>query len=120
MRKVRSHRPAGVSARAEKNGADTPRLLDKFKSTYLETAVKDSTRRNYETCFRVHVLPVLGQRRLDEIDRSQVKELIASLVKKQLARATIGITIRDLCTFFNHAKEDGLIQENPATRMGKF
>ena len=33
----------------------TPALKDyfeKFKSTYLETAVKDSTRRNHETCFR--------------------------------------------------------------------
>src|SRR5262249_6182664 len=72
---------------------------NKFREGYLETAVKDSTRRNYETCFRVHILPALGERRLGEVTRTHVKDLIASMVKKGLSRATIGITIRNLCTF---------------------
>src|SRR5262249_41607638 len=74
----------------------------KFRQGYLETAVKDSTRRNYENCFRVHILPALGERRLGEVTRTQVKDFIASMVKKGLSRATIGITIRNLCTFINH------------------
>ena len=105
------------------NHQATPTLKEyfqQFQRTYLQTAVKESTRDSYETNFRLHILPVLGRTSLAEIKRPHVKDLIGSLIGKNLAKASVGIVVRELCTVLNHAVEDELIVRNPATRMGKF
>ena len=91
-----------------------------FHKTYLETAVRPSTRSSYETNFRVHILPVLGPFRLDGITRPEVKNLVASLVNKRLARPTIRIITAQLCALLNQAVEDGIIDTNPAVKLSKF
>ena len=91
-----------------------------FQQTYLQTAVKETTRDSYDTNFRVHILPVLGHLTLDEITRLKVKEFIAILMKKKLSKSSIGIITRELCAVLNHAIEDKVIQENPASRVSKY
>ena len=86
-----------------------------FQQNYLQTAVKETTRDSYDTNFRVHILPVLGHLTLDEITRLKVKEFIAILMKKELSKSSIGIITRELCAVLNHAIEDKVIQENPAS-----
>ena len=100
-----------------------PTLNEQYKhffKTYLETAVRPSTQSSYETNFRVHILPALGPARLDGITRAKVKDLVASLVSKKLARPTIRIITAQLCALLNQAVEDGIIDTNPAVKLSKF
>jgi len=95
-------------------------FFQKVKRTYLATAVRETTRMSYETSFRIHILPELGKLRLDEITREELKEFVALLVTKNLARASIRIIVSELSAVLNHAVEDAVINSNPATRLGKF
>jgi integrase len=92
----------------------------KFERTYLQAACRESTAERYEECFRIHILPALGTIPLDAITREQVKDLIADLVAKGLARATIRIITDVFRAVMNHAIEDKLISANPGARVGKF
>jgi len=100
-----------------------PTLEEQYKAyerTYLNTALRSTTRSSYECNYRTHILPTLGHRRLNEITRAQVKDLVASLVEKGLARPTIRIITAQLCALLNSAIEDGIIDFNPATNLAKF
>ena len=91
-----------------------------FRESYLDTAVRETTRESYENSFKNHILPALGNLRLDGITRMKVKALVGKLVKKGLARPTIRIITAELCSVLNHALEDGLINQNPARKLSKF
>jgi len=105
------------------------RFFRRFEDEHLATAVRETTRLSYKNSFEKYILPALGGTRLDEITRSQVKSFVASLLQKMvgpegkekhLARPSIRIILSELCALLNHALEDGLIQHNPARRLGKF
>ena len=91
-----------------------------FNRTYLTTAVRDSTQISYNGSFKNHISPMLGAIRMDRLTRAKVKEFVAGLVAKGLARATIRIITAELAAVFNSAIEDGIISDNPAKRLTKF
>lgn len=101
---------------------DLPTIAEywkRFKNTYVQTAVAESTASSYETNFTVHIVPFLGDLRLDEITQAKMEEFIADLVaNKKLAKATIGVILRELSRVFTHAMKHKLITENPASRLG--
>ncbi len=41
-------------------------------------------------------------------------------MKKKLSKSSIGIITRELCAVLNHAIEDKIIQENPASKVSKY
>lgn len=92
----------------------------KFQESYLQTAVRDSTAERYGQCFKHHTLPALGDFKLDQISKEKVKDLIAQLVKKDLARHTIRNVVACLCSVLSHAIDDGIITHNPAVKLGKY
>jgi len=96
------------------------RFFRRFEEDHLETAVRETTRLSYKNSFEKHILPSLGNTPIDQISRTQVKKLVADLVKKNLAKPTIRIITAELCALMNHAIEEGLIQSNPAQKLGKF
>src|SRR5262245_5914078 len=51
------------------------KYFKRFQETYLETAVRRSTKVSYESSFRLYLLPDLGQLRLDEISRDKILDL---------------------------------------------
>src|SRR5215475_6712858 len=59
---------------------------DGFEETYLPSAVRESTIDSYKRTFKNHVLPELGNVRLDEVTRDKVRAFVASLVQKRYAR----------------------------------
>ena len=91
-----------------------------FTCTYLKTAVRHSTRQSYVYNVKNHILPALGDLKLDLITRQRTKQFVACLVEKGLARATIAIIIAQLSSMMSQAKDDGIIQVNPAARLRKF
>ena len=90
-----------------------------FKRVYMDTGVRESTADNYAANFRRYILPKLGRLRLDAIERSHVEELIADMTRQELAKDSIRLALAVLSVLFGHAKENKLVQENPASRMGR-
>ena len=98
--------------------------------------------------FQTHILPALGNRRLDEVNHDRMEEFVSDLVKKvprirkkktdsmedgeaapnttdqaktrTLAKATIQTVIKQLCKFFNHARKRKHITENPASGLSQL
>ncbi len=107
---------------------------EQFKKNYMETALKDATYDSYETSFRVHILPELGDLRLNEINLEKMQEFVAKLVKKPtynqkenddtptrtLSKDTIRLILAALNLVLGDALEKKLIPENPASSLGKL
>lgn len=106
--------------RAKRPAPTLVEFFERYRKTYLATATKAATRDIYRTAFDLHVLPELGARRIDEIQRSDVVDLIGKLVDKGLAKTTIRINVSAFSALLNQAVEEQLIPANPAARTGKF
>jgi integrase len=88
----------------------------RFESTYLRSAVAESTASGYRTNFRVHILPALGKKQLDAVTESDMEQFIASLVhSKKLARPTIDMILRQFGRMYSRARKHKLVDENPAS-----
>jgi integrase len=143
----------------------TPTLKDyfaRFEREHLKLTVRDATASLYANTFHRHLLPALipenpdladsprrplGEFRLDEIERSHLKLLVASLMEKtcsrvvnetvkgpdgtettqkktihfHLSKASLRIILSTLTTCLTNAqREDGLIPANPALSLGRF
>jgi len=88
-----------------------------FSPVYVESAVADSTAANYEKNFRLHINPVFGSMRLDEVSHDAMERFVSDLVKKKLAKATIETIIKNFRALFNHARKRKLIVDNPASGL---
>lgn len=65
-------------------------------------------------------MPAFGHRRLGEIRREAVKNWIAELTERGLARKTVRLAVATLRVIMNGAIEDGLLESNPVQGLGKF
>jgi len=90
-----------------------------FKRVYMDTGLRHSTAENYGNQFRLYILPRIGGLRLDEIERTHVEELIAGMTQEGFAKDSIRLVLAVLSAFFSHARENKLLQDNPASRMGR-
>ena len=122
-RKIQARLTLGKGAFPEmKVKPPAPTLQQYFKSferAYRAT-LKPTTWLSYETSLRVHVLPKFGQLCLDELTRIKMKEFVAELVEKGLARDSIRLILAVLGIIYNQAIEDKIVSENPTKRLGIF
>jgi len=88
--------------------------------------IKDSTLNEYKAVLNNHVYPAFGSRPLTKVTRKMVREFIA-LKKKAgfkkkaaLSRSTIKNILAPVRAIYNQAIEDGNVQFNPASNVGKF
>ncbi len=93
---------------------------EKWLATYAGVHCEPSTAKNYELALRKHVLPALGHKRLREITREDLQNLIAEKVKAGLSRSWIRSIIAPVRGLLNHAMDDGLLDRNPALRLARF
>lgn len=94
---------------------------ERFRNAYLETAaLRYSTYLRHESNFRIHILPELGDLRLDEISRERMQQFVAALIKKELKKNSIRLAIAALRVLFNFAIENSVVRDNPAARLGKY
>jgi integrase len=83
--------------------------------------LKKSTAEFYAQYLRLYVLPRFGKVQLTAIERHQVKDFLAGLsATSDLARNTLRLILSTLRVILNHAVEDGLIDRNPAEKLGRF
>ena len=97
--------------------------FDEYSKTWLrnlEQERKPSTAGFYGQYLRLYVVPRFGSLRLDAIERHRVKDFIAELGTRKLAKNTIRLAVTTLRAVLNSAVEDQLLKENPARGLGRF
>jgi len=87
---------------------------------YVKTSLKDTTYCGYEISLRVHIFPLVGKKRLNEVSRPDVKNLIFEMLKKNYAASTVRNMKACISGVLSNAVEDEIIAMNPASRTGKF
>jgi integrase len=93
---------------------------DLWLKNYARMECKSSTAGGYESVLNQYLRPRFSARRLAEIRRDDVKKLISDMIGKELSRSTVRNAISVLRGIFNQAIEDGIIEANPAVRLGRF
>jgi integrase len=77
----------------------------------------EDTRASYRAILEAHAIPHFGSMPLRDVERSDVKALIAKLQRHGLSPATISRCIAPLRALFSDAVEDGELSVNPALRL---
>ena len=99
-----------------------------FFSEYADTWLKDharlvckpSTIDGYESVLRQHLRPKFSIRRLNEIRRNDIKDLISDLIGKGLTRSSVRNALSILRGILGQALEEGMLESNPAANLGRF
>ena len=93
---------------------------DGWLKDYARIECKTSTADGYEGVLDQYLRPRFGKKLLNEIRRDDVKALINDLISRELSRNTIRNALCVIRGLFNYAIEEGLIESNPAARLGRF
>lgn len=109
--------PAQPSEAPRASDTDT---VETFANHWLEhaTELKASTARFYRDHLDNHIIPLLGQRPVADIKRTDIKRLIEALTAKKLKPPTIGGVVRTLSRVLSEAVEEERLAANPAFRPG--
>lgn len=93
-------------------------VADQWLHIYIKTMRRPSTFERYNGMLRTHILPTLGSMPIDQVKRSDIRDLL--LLKIKQASTSLVELVRDVCSgVFNHAVDDELIQHNPVTGITK-
>jgi len=93
---------------------------DGWLKDYARIECKTSTANGYEGVLEQYLRPRFGKKLLNEIRRDDIKALINDLIGKDLSRNTIRNALCVIRSLFNYAIEEGLVESNPAARLGRF
>jgi integrase len=94
--------------------------LSEWLRVYADAHCKPSTASGYRIIVEHHILPALGERRLHEVTRTDIKRLIASLVAQGRKKRTIHNILTPLKEAYQHAIDDDLVTVNPVVKMGRL
>lgn len=118
-----STRKLGTPSADSANQASTAiPTLTQYVATWLdglEGLVLSATVEAYAGRLARHVLPQLGERRIDEIEVDQILALIGDLRKRGYSGTTIATTLAPLSRLFAHAVRRGLIEVNPVSKLDR-
>jgi integrase len=93
---------------------------DQWLEGYARIECKTSTADGYEGVIEQYLRPRFGSRALDQIKRDDVKAMINDLAAKDLSRNTVRNALCVIRGIFNEAIEAGIVEVNPAARLGRF
>jgi Phage integrase, N-terminal SAM-like domain len=85
---------------------------------YAEIECKPSTVAGYRSILELRLIPVFGDLSLDHITRTQVKSFLFNLAASGLSRNNLRNALSALRGILDQAIEDGIIDQNPAARLG--
>jgi len=88
--------------------------------TYVAVHCKATTATGYRQWVDKYLIPALGDRRLHEVTRADIKRLIADLAGRGLKKQTIHNILTPFKEAYNHAIDDGLVATNPVARTGRL
>lgn len=107
----------------ESRNVDPKRGSERFADTcrrYVETAtIRESTRAVYKRQFDSHVIPELGQIKLNEITVDDIAKMRDKLVAKGVGKATVIRAMKLTTRVMNKAIEEGRIDRNVASVVSR-
>ncbi len=103
---------------------------ERWLKEYAEMNLKRSTVASYRQLLRLYLVPLFGNIAINQITRESIKVFLADMAAKSrygneenpspLSRNTLRLGLATLRVIMNHAVEDGLIDRNPAEKLGKL
>ncbi len=110
--------PAGQKTEA-KNKPTVRALFDEYMRLHVEPKLKPKTAKLHRSTFGIYVLPKWGQRRAEDLRKSDLLKLHAQLVSKQ---ATSNRILGYVSAMYSWAGENGYVVEgfNPASGIARF
>jgi integrase len=99
---------AGIDLQAERRKLRAEDRLDQLWEWYAQAHLKHlraSTQRRYADSWRLHIQPAIGARRLRELNRNRLQELVDDIVDRSGPAAAKHV-ISVLSTLYNKAKQD--------------
>lgn len=93
---------------------------DQWLKDYARMECKTSTAKGYERVIEQYLRPRFGSMHLKNVTRDDLKTMINELVEKDLSRNTIRNVLCVIRSMFNQAIESGIVESNPAARLGRF
>src|SRR5947207_951626 len=106
---------------AEPSGLTFEQYSQRWLKQQAEVELKASTVSSYAQLLRLYVLPRFGQLQVTAIERGQVKDFLGEWsARGELSRNTLRLMLCTLRVILNHAVEDGVIDHNPAEKLGRF
>ena len=106
--------------RSPQTGPTIREYVEGWLSTYAEVHCKPTTAKGYRQLLTMHVYPLIGDRRLDQVARADIKHLIGVLLGKKLKKSSVHNILTPLKEAYHHAIDDGLVANNPVVRTGRF
>jgi integrase len=102
---------------------DKAPTLSVYGKQVLESPLNDwasSTLGEYKTAFKLHIKPALGHKRIDEINKRDIRSLLVRLKNKNLSASRVELVLQVLRIIINHAVEDEYTTVNPCDKMTKY
>lgn len=99
------------------NVAESKIILDSWFEKWMDVykiSVRENTRRQYKTIYELKISPVLGRKKLTNITKLQITDLINSLAKDGYGWETLNKVRIILVDMFDRALEDDFVTKNPA------
>jgi integrase len=91
-----------------------------YLEKYAKALCKQNTWRSYQRTIQAHIVPAWQGKRLNEILRADVVNLVLKKSSEGLAPLTIRYIKAVISSIFSFACEEGLLSTNPAVKLGKF
>jgi integrase len=114
-----SGEPIALS-RPEQTMPTVEAYLREWLITYAEVHCKPTTAAGYRLWLEKYIFPSLGDRRLHEVTRADIKRLIATLYNLGRKKHTIHNILTPLKEAYHHAMDEGLVASNPVARTGRL
>ncbi len=122
--KIQARLALGDSSPLEEGTSQPPVTFEQYALGWLDThagqACKFSTARIYGTNLRRHIFPVLGEKPVSTLCRTDCRTLITACRDKGLSPKTLENISRTVSSVLTQAVEDGLLPANPALRLGRY
>jgi integrase len=106
--------------------ADIPIIKEKYAvdswfTEWLETYIKpplkkDGTYNQYESLYKVHIKPVLGNRFMQKVSTKDIQSVISKMARKGRATSTMGQTRNVMRLAFQKALAEHVIAVNPVNK----
>jgi integrase len=92
-------------------------LFKDYSALWLENYVKGvlrpSTFERYDGLLKKYILPEIGSTPLDQIKRSDVRNLLMNVNKEGQSKSSVALIRNVISSLMNHAMDEELIQANP-------
>ena len=93
---------------------------EQWLATYGATQLKYSTAESYASDLKNHICPFFGDKRLDQIKKTDVKQFIYERQQAGLSTSSVRNLLACFSSIINNALDDELILINPAQRLFKL